>query len=115
MKTFMKINLLLLGFLAAAAVSPAAAQEREEEGIEIPAEEERQREEETAVLKKIEEITEEGEEIPEVPKPLKDRELTPAEKERMAQLDQERAEGDLTDPEYGLETDALHREANIKF
>jgi hypothetical protein len=104
-------NLLMFLILVTAFPLITAAQDPEaEKPVEIPGD---LREMPSPVPP--EEVREVETGIPEIPPSIEERELTPAEKERLAQLEHERAEGDLTDPEYDLEKDVLQRDSNIKF
>lgn len=53
--------------------------------------------------------------LPEIPQPLRDRELGPAEKIRLNDLEQKYAAGKISETEYKLEKDSLVRGTTIKF
>ena len=63
----------------------------------------------------VEQIQERKFKIPEIPQPLRDRELSPAEKVQLDSLEQQYASGRISEMEYQMKRDALERQANVKF
>jgi len=89
-------------------------QERGGKPIEIKAGEER-RNEELKEVKPVSEIREKETKMPEIPKQITRENLGPAEQARLAELENKRAVGKITETEYNLEKDTLFRESNIPF
>lgn len=89
-------------------------QEREEKLVEIKAEEER-RNEGLKEVRPVPEIREKETQMPEVPKRITREKLGPAEQARLAELENKRATGKITQTEYDLEKDTLYRESNLQF
>ena len=71
--------------------------------------------EEAKKAKSLTKIKEEETKIPEVPKAIGREKLGGADEVRLAELEQRRASGRITQTEYDLEKDALARESNINF
>ncbi|MBI3307533.1 MAG: hypothetical protein HYZ84_07000 [Candidatus Omnitrophica bacterium] len=95
------------------AENPQNAEEKEET-LEIKGGEAKRIEEEQKLRKPKKIEVEEGVKIPEVPQPLKE-ELSPADKVKLSNLEQKRAEGKVNELQYDLEKDRLGRESNIKY
>ncbi len=92
----------------------APAQDGEEKPFDIEAQRVREAEEaKTRKLKKIE--PDKNLLQKEIPKPITKPLMTAAERERLAQLEEKRARGQVTQTEYDLEKDNLGRDSNIKF
>jgi len=102
----------ILGFGQTAAAENPSVGEGTETAVEIQPEKEIPAEE---MKGPVAEIREEETGIPEIPKPIKRKRLSPAEEVRLTELELRRTKGQITETEYQLEKDSLGREANIKF
>jgi hypothetical protein len=106
--------LMSIAVMTRAAAAQDDSREIEQPAVEIKAQEKRM--EQQIMQGPVKPIGEpEGPGLPEVPREMKDRELGPAEKERLAELDRRFQDGKMTQTEYDLEVDNLVRESNVKF